>query len=59
MILNYNIYNVKRFKMISLKPRVVVLPGIATFTAAKWPGWFQSLESSVLAMMVGLLVSNN
>jgi hypothetical protein len=32
MILNYNIYNVIFFKMIQLKTRLVVLPGIANFT---------------------------
>jgi hypothetical protein len=29
IVINYNIYNVKRFKMISLKIQVVVLPGLA------------------------------
>ncbi len=35
-MLNYNIYNIKRSKMISLKTLVVVLPGLATFTGKHW-----------------------
>jgi hypothetical protein len=34
MVLKYNIYNEKRFKMISLKNTSYRFPGLATFTAA-------------------------
>ncbi len=52
MILNYNIYNMKRFKMISLKIRVFVLPGLANVPAVPMifpcTAHFASVSKSVL-----------